>query len=539
MKHIDLSQVWTLSRFALTSTWRNTTAGRGRKRYSRWMIVWNVVVYLLSGFVLSNIFRFQLYGESFQFAMSILLLYVFLIILSNTLIEFGTGFLAVEELSLLAPFPVSSQTFFVSRIVVLLITTVITSVLLAVGPTTVLILLDVPALAVGSWIGSSFLVAGLTGALGMVVIYSALMRRLRPSQLSKVFNYTQVFATLLTAAGFIIIPRLMEAERGYAYSFHDVPWLQYTPGYLFSHVLGDIRGIEANSLLGMLAIALVPLLAVASYRLLGTLYVSRVEEFSSQTIRTIAQKQSGVQHEASVWLFRSAEARVMWKLFRAQFRHDVKFRMSLLSLLPITAVYFALILINGSVVDPFMDSALNTVLSANMLYLIVLLSPILILQTVSQSEAFKASWLFYACPVDRSELLLGMRTIILLMLFLPYLLILGVAFAFYMPLSHAFMHTTMLALIGLLIFDVYLIVAPRLPFSAPRRQQRTPILSIVWMIFTALIPGALLTVIIHFAYTSSERFWLYAALIATVGLGLHLIVRRRLTHTLEAQEYLA
>jgi drug/metabolite transporter (DMT)-like permease len=108
-----------------------------------------------------------------------------------------------------------------------------------------------------------------------------------------------------------------------------------------------------------------------------------------------------------------------------------------------------------------------------------------------------------------------------------------------MPFVHAAMHTLMLGLTALLIFEIYLLIAPKLPFSEQRKQQRSAITSVMYMMLVAIIPGSFLTLIIHLAYSNTNRFWMYAALLATITFAAHFFVRRRLEVKLESQEYTA
>jgi hypothetical protein len=388
-----------------------------------------------------------------------------------------------------------------------------------------------------------YLFSALTAALTVVTIFSILLRKIPHKKLTKAFSYAHLFGTLITLSGLIVIPRILESDTPQSLSFAIAPWLAYTPGYYISAFAATSLN-EGSLILGLPFFALVGvniLSLLVGSKLLAKTYLDAVSDVKQDAIDSTRDAKEVVFEESvrSSILFRTPESRVMWKLFRAQFRNDTKFRLGVISLLPITAIYFVIMIVNGSVADPFVETALRTVLEGTMLYLLILLSPLLLMQMVSQSEAHKASWIFFSTPIDRSRLLLSMKNIVLFNLFLPYLLILGATFAYFMPFEHAAMHTLMLGLTAMLIFEVYLLITPKLPFSEQRKQQRNAITSIVYMLFVALIPGAFLTLIIHLAYGSTRTFWQYAALVATIALAAHVFVRRRLAVKLEQQEYTA
>jgi hypothetical protein len=538
---IDYKQVRSLIKYSLLSTWRSSSGTK--RKISKGLLFWNIFVYIFSGVALAGILLLNHVGESLHFGLTILSLYVFLITLSNIFVEFGSGFLSPDEVTILSPYPISSETFFVSRLSVLLFYTLINSLLLSIGGTVAMVLITNTYLVPIVTMQLMYLLSALSAALLVVVIFSILLRKIPHGKLTKAFSYAHLFGTLITLSGLIVIPRILESDTPQSLTFAIAPWLKFTPGYFLSSFAATSLN-EGSLVLGLPFLAVIALDAVmliVGARLLATTYLDAVGDVRQGAVDSTRDAKRVVIEDGvrSSILFRTPESRVMWKLFRAQFRNDTKFRLGVISLLPITAIYFVIMVVNGSVADPFVETAVRTVLEGTMLYLLILLSPMLLMQMVSQSEAHKASWIFFSTPIDRSRLLLSMKNIVLFNLFLPYLLILGATFAYFMPLEHAGMHTIMLGLTAMLIFEVYLLITPKLPFSEQRKQQRSAITSIVYMVFVALIPGAILTLIIHLAYGSTRTFWQYAALVATVALAAHLFVRRRLAVKLEQQEYSA
>lgn len=536
---IDLKQVRALIRYSLVSTWRSSSGTK--RKVSKGLLIWNVIVYMFSGAALAGILQMNHSGESLHFSLTILSSYVFLITLSNIFVEFGSGFLSPDEVAILSPFPISSETFFASRLAVLLFYTLVISLLLSIGGTVAMILItDTYVVPIFS-MQAMYLLSALTAALLVVTLFSLLLKRVQHKKLTKAFSYVHLFGTLITLSGLIVVPRILESENPQSLTFAIAPWLTFTPGYLISSFAAT--SLNENSLLFEASFFAVvgfnAALLVIGSKLLARTYLDAVGEMKQGAVDATKDAKQVLMEEntRSSLLFRSPESRVMWKLFRAQFRNDTKFRLGVISLLPITAIYFVIMIVNGSVPDPFVQSAWRTVLEGTMLYLLILLSPLLLMQMVSQSEAHKASWIFFSTPIDRSRLLLSMKNIVLFNLFLPYLIILGATFAYFMPVEHAAMHTLMLGITALLIFEIYLLVTPKLPFSEQRKQQRSAITSVAYMMLVAIIPGLFLTLIIHLAYSSSSRFWMYAALLATITFAAHFFVRRRLELKLESQEY--
>lgn len=529
-----------LARSAIRSSWR-TSASRssGGSKYSKWLLFWNIFTYLLSGLILASVFRINNSGESLHLAVCVLTLYAFLITLSNILVEFGSGFLSSDELTILSPLPVSSETFFVSRLLVLFFYAGIISLLLGLGPSIVLGIIREEWLTAIVGVELAYLFATMASAFTVILVYSLLLRKVPRKKLTKVLSYAQGLGSLFMVSSFVIIPKLLESGSGEPFLFADAEWLRWTPGYLYSSLTMLLIGGPISITVVIVALLSVPVLGVLAYRLLADHYtdsVTSVVESAASTTRSATPPSTNSRFAS---LLRTPESRVMWTLFRAQIRYDTKLRMSLLSMLPVTAMYFVLVIANGTISDPFVHGAFDTVLSGNMLYLLILLSPLLIMMSLSQSEAHKASWIFYSTPVDRSRLLLGMRNIVLICLFLPYLIILAATFAWFMPLSHALMHTLMLGMIGSLLFEIFLYISPKLPFGEQRKQQRSGWITFVWMMLVMIVPGSFLMLIIYFAYTTPTNFWLYAVGIALVATIVHFLLKRRLSLKMEEQEYIA
>lgn len=540
---IDYRQARALIKYSLISTFRVSSMQRAgeKRKVNKWLIAWGYLIYIISGAALAGILQMNNIGESLHFSLTILSLYVFLITTINIFVEYGSGFLSPDEQTILSPYPISSETFYFSRLAVLLFYALTVSFLLSIGATVVMVLLKDSYFLPIMTMQAMYFLSALSAALLVVAIFSFLLKKIDHKRISKVFSYAYLFGTLVILSGLLIVPQLLENNTPQSLTFDAAPWLKYTPGYFISAFAAT--SLNENSLiLGL------PFVATLGVNILLFFIGSTV--LSKSYFEAIGDMRSGAVHLTKTskpltdqdwlltgFLFRTPESRVMWKLFRAQLRNDTKFRLGVISLIPITAIYFVIMLVNGQISDPFVESNWRTVLDGTMLYMLILLSPLLLMQMVSQSEAHKASWLFFSTPVDRSRLLLSMRNIVMFNLFLPYLLLLGITFVYFMPWEHALMHTLMLGIMAVLIFEVYLLISPKLPFSEQRRQQRSAWIQIVYMIFIALIPGVFLTIIVSLAYSDTTKFWLYAVLLAIVSAASHVIVRKRLSAKLEAQEY--
>ena len=210
--------------------------------------------------------------------------------------------------------------------------------------------------------------------------------------------------------------------------------------------------------------------------------------------------------------------------------------MQLLAMLPVTLIYLAMAIFNGGIVDPF-TSKIGAVMRANMLYFVALFMPILVMQAVSQSENYKAAWLFFAAPLDRSKLLLAVRNAIIVSVVVPYLITLAIVLSQFMPWYHATMHVLVLAAVGGFIFQIYFMIMAKMPFAQPRRPNSGGVARFAGIFLPVILAMAILVLDIYFGYRSPELFWLTFALLVTLSALLEKAVRARIRKKLAREEF--
>jgi hypothetical protein len=291
--------------------------------------------------------------------------------------------------------------------------------------------------------------------------------------------------------------------------------------------------------LAALGIGFFALVSAAAHVLLARHYQSDVSDLALSS--TTFVKEGRLKREPAILrafsrMMGSHEARAVLMLFRAQFRYDAKFRMGLFASVPITLLYLVIAMFDGGIQDPFVGD-LRSTLNAAMLYLVALLMPLLQLQSVSQSDNFKASWLFFSSPLDRAKLLLAVRNTLLAWIIVPYMLIMAVIFAFFMPPVRAIMHVLVLASIAGFVFQVFLMISPKMPFSQRRRPNRSSVAMIMGIFFFSFLALGILAVEIHWGYRTTTRYWTSIAILLTISLLLEQLVRVRLRAKLEKEEY--
>jgi hypothetical protein len=543
---VDFRQVLTLTRFALLSEWRQASPpavgsfGRKRKVTRTWAI-WTVIAYLGTGILLIRIFNGNVTGSAYVTAASLEMLILAFVTASNIFLSFGSGFLSPDEAQMISPMPVSSETFFLSRLAVLLSYTWIISLLFLAGP-----VVGLPILYGTSPVASLLLLlAGLlsntAAAMAVIVLYGLVLKKLPKQTLSKTLGYVQFAGSLVTAFAFVILPRIERNLDFASWTVEAKPILRLIPAFWFGSLAG-LASTQTTLYLTLAAVSLLFLavLSSAAHVLLGKNYVTEVGDLALSTAaltKQAKQRRDSVTYRLYMRFARSHEARAVFVLMRAQFRYDAKFRMSLLATLPITVLYLIVAVLSPrGVVDPFV-SKWSVVLQAQFVYIFALLMPLMVMQAVGQSENFRAAWIFFALPVDRAKVLLTVRNTLIVSIILPYMTVLAVVLSFFMPVLHAVGHVLVLAGIGGFIFQGYLMAAPKMPFAQPRRPNRTSVATVLGVSCFALVAMLLLGFEIYYGYKTPTRFWMSFALIVTLSILLEQVVRQRIRKRLEREEF--
>jgi len=202
----------------------------------------------------------------------------------------------------------------------------------------------------------------------------------------------------------------------------------------------------------------------------------------------------------SSWIFRGREARAVALLVRNQFKYDQKFRLAVLSILPMTVLYLFIGLRGGKLQDPFVAGS-SGIENAWLLYFAALMFPIMLKSTLTYSDTYRASWIYWATPADRAQLVLWSKNCVLFYFQLPYLAgIAAVCLYFFRNLGHVLVHVAVLALLSHFLLQVSVLLQPSLPFSQPPRKGQRSGGILVILLFGPMLAMLLIFVISRMIY---------------------------------------
>jgi len=209
-------------------------------------------------------------------------------------------------------------------------------------------------------------------------------------------------------------------------------------------------------------------------------------------------------------VFANAEARAVAVLVRAQFRYDNRFRLTVLSILPLTLVYMLSGFKEGGL-DPFSTERQGQTL----VYMGIAMFPPMLRAALTQSDAFRAAWVFHGTPADKRALVMSLKDYVAAWFIVPYVTFISAIYvvATGRPLMVA-VHMMVLGLISHLLLTVDFILNPEVPFSKPPSRGARTRTTFAAIMIAALV-GALLPLGLAIVY---EAPLLTAAAVAALAL---------------------
>jgi hypothetical protein len=460
----------------------------------------------LSGFVASLVFMsvalmlFVSFAQDLFFSLTIYFSFLIFSIGTSLLLEFQSIVLSPDDHRQLAYHPIDSRTFFAARL---------TAVFVYVGIMTVS-LGALPALASavapeGGWqvalaVAIASIVASVTTTFLAVGAYVLLLHYVSTARLSHALTYLQLAATFIVYGSYFALPRLLGEGLGEGRIVNPDGWILALPGTWFASYAGIAAG-EASTVHIALAGLTFVILAIAMSLTAGRVSLEYADRLALLTSSTASKPDEIPRSVRSGWFFRDGERRAIALIVRALFRHDMKFRLGVLTIVPLTIVYmFA----GGThaMTDPFVSPPGD---KPQFIYFAVLFFPTMLRQALSNSDAYRAAWILHATPADSARLVLGMKDFVLLMFVAPYLLFLAVLIGWgFERFDHLAVLIVTLGLLTHLFAMFELWMNPQLPFSQPAtRGSRSRDMLILVAIVSFLAP--LMPRLLHVAFATTPR----------------------------------
>lgn len=426
------------------------------------------------------------------------------------LIDFSGSVISPVDYWVIAPRPVSSRTYFAARV-----TAVLAYVLAIAGVMSFLpaiVFLARHGFGIGGFIGtlaaSMLLAATVTGVI--IGAYTWILGFVAPGRMVRALSWAQLAGSSLSMAGFLFVIRAMDDPRIRGFSLAEAEWIWYVPATWSASIIMTLAGrggpAEWSAAVGAVAMAVTVLPAAV-----GRLSL----EFASRLAETTSASGAPGSTIGRLPGFRDNELYAVATLIRAQFRYDLRFRLAVLSILPMTLFYLLLGIDDGSLADPFRGM---TQRPGTPVYLAVAFLPMVLHGAFQSSDQWRAAWIFFATPADAGRLVVATKNFVAVFFLGAYLLMMAVLWSFfYDSVWHAFVHAAFIGAGAHMLLQGAVILNPALPFAKePRRGEQSARLFVLF--FFGSIGAGIGPLLLIFVY--QRPLWMlglaFVLLIATM-----------------------
>ena len=438
---------------------------------------------------------------------------------STLLLGEGTNIVSPSDHQILGFRPVTSRTYLAVRIAALLIRSVVVAGVVSVLPVAVYLLKGGlhPGLALAAFVSAQL--CGVAVTLAIVAMYGWVLRVAGPARTMRYTGYMQLIASTATWGGFMLVTQGITERALAGMSLSGTAWWIALPTAWFaSYAMIAAGGI------GWLSI-LAALLSLASIAALGWMIRDKLSMAYTEQLSRLAAVTVHAAPRASTWLGAlNDETRAVAILVRSQLEHDMKFRLALISMVPITVIYM---IAGGWPIDPFLGGRRSGG-NPGLIQMALLFIPMTLRQAIVSSENYRASWIFHATPADRGKLVLSARNVITGFFLLPYLACLAALFAWaFVDSTHALLHALFLGLLSWMILQFTIMLSPQLPFSMPHGKDTEAGAMFIRMMLTMAVGLASYFLLISFIYKSTARMAVAAVAFVAIGLAMDWLTRIR------------
>jgi ABC-2 type transport system permease protein len=406
-------------------------AGRKRAATTSTSTSWRVMIFtLIIGALYGSvlfIFKKPLVGQTIYFS-------AFMVLMSLTLItDFTTVLIDVRDQFIIAPRPVNDRTVAIARI--LHVTIYVLRLALIQGLPGMIMIGYIDGIVAVPLFLIQVIMATLLSIFFVNMIYLLLMKSVSPQRFKDIISYFQIAFSILIFAAYQLLPRLIRMSVLADFDLLNHTWSYFLPPIwiaAINEVL--VHGGRSNFITVALAfvgltLPFISLWFVAKVLAPGfnkSLSMIAMSDGSTTTVQSKKVRKSGLIGKLANLVapdpIENAGFRITWKL-GARTR---EFKMKVYPQFAFIPVYFAYFTLSGN--GDINSQIYKMQHGKSYIFLLYFSSVVLasILQQISQTEKYKAAWIYYAAPISKpGNILAGMFKAITTLYFLPYYLVLG------------------------------------------------------------------------------------------------------------------
>jgi hypothetical protein len=331
--------------------------------------------------------------------------------------------------------------------------------------------------------------------------YAWMLRVIGPDAIKRTLGYVQMVMSFLVYGGYFLMSQFVSKRWVSSIAVQKTYWMLLSPPTWFAAYL-EIAAGKIGPMELLPAAASVVAFGWLAMGLAGRLSLDYSERLGAMTTASARLRPAKARMAGGLW-FRGGEGRAVALLVRSQFRNDQKFRMGVLAILPLTLLYVIMGVRDGAIGDPFVATR-----NFSPVTFAVLMFPSMLKMQLARSDSFRASWVFFACPSDRMQIIRSSKNVLVASFLVPYLVFVLALFTYITghP-AHVLVHVALLGAISHLLLQAAVLIDPELPFSRPMQKGHQP---------TALY-GLMFVMVFVGGFLQFFMARLYASAVATVG----------------------
>ena len=534
---VDWAQVRALLVAGIKLDLRSSRHGRRSGRVPP--LVLALLTYGMMGTLLASALATK--GDTFVYSLFTLSAAMFLTALT-VIMEYSAVVVHPDDFEIMAHRPVSPATYFWAKVGNLLFYVTLTALALSVAPA----IIGSMALGGGPRFGAIYLPVAIVAcgwiASAAVLFYTVALRVLGHERLTSTITYFHTIATVVLVLGYIFLPRALESDPT-ALTIQRGSWIFAVPPAWFAGAVELVTkgSLAENAVLALLAVASTVVVAVAAANTISLDYSRRIAELASSSrparreeARSIERR--GVSRLGAI-LCRTDVERAGFELMAKYMRRDRKLRSRIYPAfgLPLAAYLYGLL--SRGPMSPFAPADPNSPVAAReLLGFYSVFMTFFFASTMTQSEEWQASWIFYTAPIEsRAGLLTGARKLVIGRFIVPFFIVLGLLLLFVMPPVDALVFSLILVLLTLLAFSLLSLAGPYPPLSqAPektRHARHIGLIMILGMFMAALVA------VQRFVAIAPTGAWVLIAALAGLAALADLVLRKRLRKRLALEEF--
>ncbi|HHS13982.1 MAG TPA: hypothetical protein ENN03_09480 [bacterium] len=466
-------------------------------------LVMTMVFYGIMGLSVSA----TLVTDASPFMYSLLLLsYSMVMMVFAVILEFGHSIIHPDDKEILGFRPVSSRTYFLSRLGNILIFVAMTGSALTLLPSLVGLGLGVKWMFVPVFYGVSLL-GNLAGAAMVVLFYTTLLRLVPYRRFQNVLAGAQIAFAFLVFFSYQLIPRL---GREFLNAGPEIKtWLYVWPPAWFSAMIQVFMGNHNPDywILSSLAVGLTTFLFVVAFRRISMQYASLISsmqqgDVSDDEPERLKESVFRIQEGRLLNRFRHPEVQAGYFIAVRMLKRDRSVKMGVYPILGMPLAFFALTILDGGLANPFSGGVVGTTRIGIMMLFFVMA---VVVMGMIYSQEWEASWIFHVSPLrSPGHLIQGVKLAVLFRVVIPLYILIGVVYSTQIPLLDAWLYTGSLLIEGLVVFSAVSLAIKSFPFSQPReRGERTRRITVLLLVVPLL---GMIILIQHFV-SRSFRAW--------------------------------